>query len=69
MTINLNLLLRIYFISIYRILVHLKIKIFINPFCVPLAHQLIKEQSVVDQSPTDDTKETNELNRVNTPLQ
>lgn len=34
----------------------------INPFCVPLAHQLIKEQSVVDQSPTDDAKETNELN-------
>jgi hypothetical protein len=36
-------------------------EIFTNPFLIPLAHQLIKEHSVVDQSPADDAKETDEL--------
>jgi hypothetical protein len=59
--INLGLLLRVYFISICIILIQKKVKRFINPFLIPLAHQLIKEHSVVDQSPADDAKETDEL--------
>lgn len=52
---------RIYFISIFTSLIHFKVEIFINQFLIPLAHQLIKEHSVVDQSSADDAEETDEL--------
>lgn len=67
--IKLALLLGIYFISICISLIHLKVKRFTNAFLIPLAHQLVKEHSVVDQSPADDAKETDELDWVDTPLQ